>query len=452
MKSLTVGVFWPSWEWLTRPHIRWLFATYAEALSQRDSTKCRRVIKSEGGRLDGTLFQRFGYQGVLGLLTAEPWTLIRDQDAKTKYETSATGMRLATSVGGLATGEGGDRIIVDDPLNAKQASSDAERTAANTWWDETMTTRFNNASAAAVIVKQRLHEGDLSGHLLAQGGWHHLCLPGEYEPKHPFVYPSQVKLPSGRILAGDPRVEEGELLEPIRLSSERLAELKRSLGSYGYAGQIQQRPAPQEGGMFKRGWWRYWTAESLPERWDRLIQSWDMTFKDTKSGSFVVGQVWGTKEADRYLLAQIRLRCGFSEAVKAVEAMTAVWRRSSAKLVEDKANGPAVCSLLKSKVSGLVEVPPEGGKEARGAAIEPIVEAGNVYLPSADFIPTVPGYEATSVADFIEEHAVFPNGTHDDQVDAHSQALTWLGVRGSVQAPVFTTRPSRWTGRHAMDR
>ena len=132
--------------------------------------------------------------------------------------------------------------------------------------------------------------------------------------------------------------------------------------------------------------------------------------------------------------------------------MTAVWRRSSAKLVEDKANGPAVCSLLKSKVSGLVEVPPEGGKEARGAAIEPIVEAGNVYLPSADFIPTVPGYEATSVADFIEEHAVFPNGTHDDQVDAHSQALTWLGVRGSVQAPVFTTRPSRWTGRHAMDR
>jgi hypothetical protein len=106
-------------------------------------------------------------------------------------------MRLATSVGGVATGEGGDRIVVDDPVNAKQARSDTERRAANTWWDETMTTRFNNDEAAAVIVMQRLHEQDLTGHLLEQGGWHHLCLPAEYEPKHPFVYPATVTLRHG---------------------------------------------------------------------------------------------------------------------------------------------------------------------------------------------------------------------------------------------------------------
>jgi hypothetical protein len=181
MKSSERAVFWPAWEWLTKPWLRWLFASYAEVLSQRDSMKMRRLIKSEGGRQDGTIFQRIGYQGVLALLEPEPWQLTRDQDAKTRYETTATGMRLATSVGGMATGEGGDRIVVDDPVNAKQARSDAERAAANTWWDETMTTRFNNDEAAASSSCSAC-TSDLTGHLLEQGGWHHLCLPAEYEP------------------------------------------------------------------------------------------------------------------------------------------------------------------------------------------------------------------------------------------------------------------------------
>jgi predicted phage terminase large subunit-like protein len=465
MKSLTVGVFWPAWEWLTAPHVRWLFASYAQDLSQRDSLKCRRLIKSEGGRTDGTFFQRVGYQGVLRLLYSKPWTLTADQDVKNKYETTEMGMRLATSVGGVATGEGGDRIAVDDPLSAKQARSETERVAANTWWDETMTTRFNSARAAAVIVMQRLHEDDLTGHLKEQGGWHHLCLPAEYEPSHPFVYPDRVTLPEreltaqgpdgeaetitipgGRTLTGDKRNEAGELLEPIRLSADRLAELKRSLGSYGYAGQMQQRPSPIEGGMFKRDWWQYWTPETLPPNWDRLIQSWDMTFKDTESasGSYVVGQVWGARDANRFLLAQVRGKFGFTDTVKAVEALTAAWPYATAILVEEKANGAAVINMLKAKIQGMIPVQPEGGKEARAAAVEPFVEAGNVYLPSADFIPCVPGYEATSVADFIEEHAVFPNGTHDDQVDTLSQGLTWLGAAPAVHAPVFQTGQSTW--------
>ena len=444
MKSLTVGVFWPAWEWLQKPHLRWLFASYAQDLSQRDSLKCRRLIKSEGGSQEGTLFQRLGYQGVLRLLSDDPWGLTADQDAKTKYETTEMGMRLATSVGGLATGEGGDRIAVDDPLNAKQARSETERQAANTWWDETMSTRFNNANAAAVLVMQRLHEADLTGHLDAQGGWHHLCLPAEYEPNHPFVYPAKAKLPSGRTVNGDRRKKAGELLEPVRLGEKRLAELRVSLGSYGYAGQMQQRPSPEEGGMFKRDWWLRWTPDELPETWDALIQSWDMTFKDTQSaaGSYVVGQVWGARGSSRYLLAQVRAKLGFTDTVRAVEALTAGWPKSTAKLVEEKANGAAVINVLKSKIGGLIAVNPEGGKEARAAAVEPFVEAQNVYLPSGDFIPTVPGYEATSVADFVEEHAVFPNGTHDDQVDTLSQALVRLGVAVPVHAPVFGSEPT----------
>lgn len=463
MKSLTVGVFWSAWEWLTKPHLRWLYASYAQDLSQRDSLKCRRVIKSEGGSQDGTLFQRVGYQGVLRLLDPEPWTLAGDQDAKTKYETSRTGMRLATSVGGVATGEGGDRVVVDDPLNAKQARSETERKAANTWWDETMTTRFNNASAAAVIVMQRLHEDDLTGHLLEQGGWHHLCLPAEYVPKHQFTYPETVKLPSGRELNGDPRTEAGELLEPIRLSADRLAELKRSLGSYGYAGQMQQQPSPLEGGMFKRNWWEFWRVETLPHVWQRMIATWDMTFKDTESAaaSYVVGQVWGIDGADRYLLAQVRAKLGFTDTQKAVRALADYLPQATAKLVEEKANGAAVIDSMKSKVPGLVAIHPEGGKEARAAAVEPLVEAGNIYLPDAEHIPVPHGYTATTVTDFIEECAVFPNGTHDDQVDAMSQALNWLENRSggvSTQSRLPQPKPQIrrgdlvLTGDHHIDK
>lgn len=446
MKSLTSGVFWPAWEWLLHPYRRWLFASYASQLSQRDSMKMRRLIKSKGGKEDGTLFERIGYQGVLALLSPDPWELAKDQDAKTKYETTATGFRLATSVGAMATGEGGDRIVVDDALSAEQARSDAERETANNWWSGTMSSRFNNDDAAAVIVQQRLHEEDLTGYLLERGDWHHLCLPAEYEPKHPFVYPDSFELESGWVLAGDPRTEEGELLEPVRLGREKLDELLKEQGSYGYAGQFQQRPAPAEGGMFKKHWWKRWREDMLPPRFDRVIASWDMRFSDSQkeSSSYVVGQVWGVKGADRYLLGQVRARLGFSDTIKAVKAMDR-WKLCSAKLVEDKANGPAVIDTLKHKIPGLIPVTPEGGKEVRAAAAEPIVEAGNVYLPDAEFIPAPLGYEQTRVDDFTHEHAVFPNGAHDDQVDGMSQAMAYLSG-GAVSAPMVGKRGSRHRG------
>lgn len=427
MKSITTAVCWPAWEWLTKPHIRWLFASYARDLALRDSVKCRRLIQSRGGQADGTLFQRLGYQGVLALL-GQDWALTGDQNAKEKYETTETGMRLATGVDGVATGEGGDRVVVDDPLNAKQARSEAERATANVWWDETMTTRFNNAAATGVIVMQRLHEDDLTGHLVEQGGWHHLCLPAEYEPTHPFVYPARVKLDSGRVLPGDRRTDMGELLEPVRLSHERLAELLRGLGSYGYAGQMLQRPAPAEGGMFKTNWWRRWRPEQLPHVWQQMIASWDMRFSDSEeaASSFVVGQVWGVNGADRYLLGQIRARLSFTDSLKAVRALAAWQPDARAKLVERKANGAAVIDMLRGEVSGLIPIEPEGGKEVRAAAVEPLVEAGNVYLPDSEFVPCPPGYEPTPTTDLLAELSVFPKGAHDDQVDALTQALNWL--------------------------
>lgn len=442
-KSLLSAVFWPAWEWLQAPHIRWIYASYAQDFAFRDSTRMRRLIESQGGRQDGTLFQRVGYRGVLRLL-GQQWALERDQNEKRKYETTEAGVRFATSVGGVATGEGGDRIVVDDPLNAEQAHSDAQRRTANRWWDETMSTRFNHDRAAAVIVMQRLHEKDLTGHLLGTGQWHHLCLPAEYDPGR--AYPTSVTLRrSGRVLAGDWRTEPGDLLDPVRLNPDVLAERRVSLGSYGYAGQYDQNPVPADGGMFKAGWWRrrWQPGFEVPLHlgWDNVIQSWDLRFGDSQkaSSSWVVGQVWGFHGADAYLLGQVRGRWSFVETVHVVRAVTA-WRPDAArKLVERKANGEAVMSTLRRELGGMVPVDPRESKDARAAAITPWVEGGNVILPAADTIPCPPcfidedGVEhpivPTTVQDFIAECAAFPLGSHDDQVDAMSQAISWAKPR-----------------------
>ncbi len=218
MKSLAVGVFWPAWEWTTMPHRRWLFASYALSLSERDSVKCRRLIESRW------------YQSHWG----DRFALRADQNTKLRFENDATGHRIATSVGGAATGEGGDRVVVDDPHNVTERESEAARVEALQWWDQTMSTRLNNPKVGSkVIVMQRVHAKDLSGHVLEQGGYVHLCLPAEFEPGRRCVTAIDWK---------DPRRHDGELLWPARVGAKEIAEFKMRLGPEGYAGQFQQRP------------------------------------------------------------------------------------------------------------------------------------------------------------------------------------------------------------------
>jgi len=354
-----------------------------------------------------------------------------------RFENDKTGYRIATSVGGSGTGEGGNRIVVDDPHNATEAQSDIQRESALTWWDETMSTRLNDPQKdTKVIVMQRLHERDLSGHVLEQGGYEHLCLPAEYEPRV-----------SVSVLGwSDPRTEPGELLWPARYGEPQIKELNKLLGSYAAAGQLQQRPSPAEGGMLKRYWWKYWQPKGadlgpvmlrmadgsyeniqpveLPETFDEILQSWDMSFKDEKAAKSadpdsVAGGVWGRLRANKYLLDLVCARMDFPQTCSAVVAMTEKWPLAHAKLVEDKANGPAVIATLRNKISGLIAIEPEGGKVARVNAVSPGIEAGNVFLPHPLLYTWVDG--------FIDECAAFPNGAHDDRVDQMSQALVrWL--------------------------
>lgn len=437
MKSLAVSVFWMTWEWINRPHTRWLFSSYSLSLSIRDSLKCRRVIESPWFQRNwGDVFQLTG-----------------DQNAKSRYENTATGYRIATSVDSATTGEGGDIIVVDDPHSAKEAQSDASRNTAITWWDQTMTTRGNNPKTVAkVVVMQRLHEQDLSGHILEKGGWDHLCLPAEYEEK---VFVTGIGWK-------DPRTEHGQLLWEAQFGAEELAISKRDLGSYGAAGQLQQSPAPAEGGLFKKRYWRFWVPKGvivpayqtrlpdgswyshpqmeLPDAFDEQLQSWDMAFKEAKDTNFVAGGAWGRKGAHKFLLDQERGRWDFVKTIGAVERLTERFPKARTKLVEDKANGPAVVSSLRNKIAGLIEVSPEGGKMARAVAISPQVESGNVYLPHPALYPWVEEY--------ITELATFPNGVNDDQVDQTSQALLrWETKTSKKAAPTGTTSTSTWRGR-----
>ena len=411
MKSLLVSVFWPAWEWIRWPERRWLYSSYAASLSIRDSVKCRRLIESAW------------YQSKWG----DRFALTSDQNTKGRFDNNRSGYRLATSVGGAATGEGGDRIICDDPHNVQEAESDSVRKGTIDWWDVVMSTRVNDPKTAAkVVVMQRCHEQDLSGHLSEQGGWDHLCLPAEYEG-------------SGKMTSigwSDPRSEYGELLWQERFGRPEIDSLKVSMGSYAAAGQLQQRPSPAEGGLLKRHWFRFWqfpganlppivfrlpdgTQQSIePVAFpfhDEVIQSWDCSFKDLNTSDFVVGQVWTRSGSAFLLLHQVRAKMDCPATVRAVRQMSNRFPMTLAKLIEDKANGSAVVQILAHEIVGILPVTPEGGKVARASAVSPLIEAGNVYLPHPHI--------ATWVNDFIEECAAFPNGRHDDQVDAMTQAL-----------------------------
>lgn len=410
MKSLLVSVLFPAWIWINRPESRFLVASYAESLSVRDSVKTRRVIQSPW------------YQSRF----ADKFNIHVDQNEKRKFENDKTGYRMATSVGGVATGEGGDFIIVDDPHKVGEKESKLVRETAIRWWDEEMSTRGNDPETVVrIIVMQRVHEADLSGHVLQQGGYEHLCLPAEYE---------STRTVRTSIGWEDPRKEEGELLWPKRFTKRALDELKLRMGSNTAAGQLQQRPAPQEGNIFKRHHWKFYN--SIPTDLDKIALSADLTFKDGEKTDFTVMQVWGKKGADKFLLDQTRGRMGFNGQIAAMKSICEKWIYLQDKWVEEAANGAALIDVLKNQISGLIPVPPRGSKEARAESIAPQQEAGNLYLPNPSIAPWI--------NDYIEELAVFPNGVNDDQVDATSLAVSQLTTGLPSWMPISITGNSKW--------
>lgn len=414
-KSLLACVFWPAWHWIDHPESRWIFASYNAALATRDSIRCRTLIESAWYQ------ERWG----------DRFQLRGDQNEKRKFENDRTGYRVIATIG-AGTGERGSFCIIDDPHSVDGAESDSERKTATDWWTGTMSTRLNSfATGHRVVIMQRLHEADLSGELIEKGGYELLRLPEEFVPEERCAT---------SIGWTDQRTEPGQLLWPEHRTAAHIASLKVQLGSYRFAGQYQQTPRPAGGNLFKTWWWRYWQprnanlppvsvrnadgfelkihAVELPETFDEVILSWDLAFKDTKSSDFVAGGAWASKGGNRFLLDQVHGRMDFPETLLAIKKLAAKFPQAHRKLVEDKANGPACIAALKSEVSGLIAVNPEGGKLARAHAVSAIVESGNVYIPHPHVAPWVDGY--------LAEMSVFPNGRFDDQCDQSTQALNRL--------------------------
>ena len=390
-KSSLISHWTLVWAFENWPDISIILCSYEADFAARWGRKVRDTIDQYGPKRGGPL-------------TVE---LDPSSTAASRWATTAGGEMVAVGAGGPITGRGAHLLIVDDPIkNGWEAHSEAYRERLWEWWTSTAYTRLE-PGAVAVIVMTRWHTDDLVGRILREAEedpnadqWEVLSLPAIAEPP-----PGQEVDAVGR--------RAGEPLWPERFDEKELLKIRRSIGEYNWSALYQQRPSPAEGGILKRSWWKFY--KQPPDHFDEIIQSWDMTFKDTKGSDYVVGQVWGRKGANKYLLDQVRDRMDFPKTVEAFLRLTEKWPQAAAKLVEDKANGPAVIATLQSRVPGIIPVQPQGSKEARVHAVTPDIEAGNVYLPEPSIAPWV--------KDFIEECAAFPNGAFDDQVDAMSQAL-----------------------------
>jgi predicted phage terminase large subunit-like protein len=318
------------------------------------------------------------------------------------------GAYRSAGVGGGITGMGCNYLIIDDPIkNQEEADSSTYRQKVWDWYTTTAYTRLEKNGKVCVMLT-RWNEDDLAGRLLQNAKkdpeadqWHVLSLPALAEmPKHP----------------SDPR-EAGDPLWPDKYSMARMKAIRGTIGLRAWNALFQQRPTSESGGILRRAAWNYY--DSMPAKFDSIIQSWDMTFKGKETSDYVAGQVWGTVGANCYLLDYFMEQLTFSKSLQAVRNMTQKWPGARAKLVEDKANGTAVVDVLKDEISGLILVEPKGGKVARVHAMSPLHEAGNLWIPKPEKAPWV--------LEFVESCANFPNAAHDDDVDAMSQAILYLG-------------------------
>lgn len=400
MKSISVAVALPAWTWTIQPSKKFLYASYAGSLSIRDSVKCRRLIDSRWYK------EHFG----------ESFKLTGDQNQKQRFENDHTGARIATSVDGALTGEGGDIIVIDDPHNVRESESSAVRDGVLEWWDQAMQTRLNDPKTGAfIIIMQRVHERDLTGHILANemdGEWDHLCIPARYEIGHPTPTRS-------RLGFTDPRTKEGDLLWPERIDAKTLGNLERSLGSYASAGQLQQRPMPKGGGILKAEWWVPWEKDELPDI-EYVLQSWDTAFSVKEKSSYSARTTWGVFRKDGQINAMVLEmwydRVSYPELRKLAQEAYYDWE-PDAVLIEKKASGQSLLQDLRMAGVPVLEYMPDRDKEARAHASSALLEDGRIYYPS----------DKKWAKNLIDICASFPATDNDDIVDTCTQA--WLRLR-----------------------
>ncbi len=437
-KSLITSVAFPAWCWAQKdlshtsgPGVQFLYASYGDNLSLRDSVKCRRLIESEWYQ------ERW----------ADRFQLTGDQNTKSRFTNDHGGERLITSIGGRVTGEGGNIIVIDDPNAANEIESEATLLTTMDWWRVTMPTRPNDQEKSAiVIIQQRLARNDLTGYIMDNEpeGWTHLVLPGRYDPKRRFCT---------SIGWEDPRLVEGELLWPEKFSERSLARLELTMGPWTFAGQIQQAPQPKGGGIIKDEWWQTWEAPQFP-MFDYICAMVDTAFTKDEMNDPSAMIVWGVFTDDAapqvtnsvnysghivqskrievkgapkaMMIFAWRERLEFHDLVTKV-ALTAKKWRVNMIMIENKASGISVAQELRRLYADeLFSVyhfdPKSQDKMARLYSVQPIFAAGLVYSPDTPWAEMV-----------MDEVGAFPRAPHDDLVDCVSMGIRYLRDNGLLR-------------------
>jgi predicted phage terminase large subunit-like protein len=396
LKSHLASVAFPAWCLGRDPGCHLLCVSYAQDLADQLARDCRRIVSSAW------------YRALFATRLSAAKTAVQE------FVTTEQGCRLAVSVGGALTGRGADIIILDDPLKPEEALSRTQRQAVNEWFDHTLYSRLNDKrSSAIVLVMHRLHEDDLTAHVLAQEAWEVVRFPAIAEAEERHVADS--------VIGASHFVRHpGEPLHPGREPLDLLAHIRQTIGDYNFAGQYQQSPVPLGGGLVKRAWFRRYAADELPAPFDRIVQSWDTANKATELSDYSVCTSWGIAGKNLYLLDVLRRRMEYPELKRAVRAH---YERFAADvvLIEDKASGTQLIQeLIEDGVWAVTRYQPQADKIMRLHAQTAIIENGFVHVPET----------APWLASYLDELTVFPNGRHDDQVDSTAQALDWLKHAG----------------------
>lgn len=380
-KSQSITETLPSYYLGKFPDKRVIEASYGDDLAQRFGRRNRDKIKDYGKEL-------FDIE------------IKRGRDSATNFEISEhSGSMISRGIMSGITGQPGDLIIIDDPIkNRQEADSETYRARV---WEEFLNSIYTRLSASGkiILILTRWHEDDLAGRLLTN-------MPGKC---------LEINIP---LEAGENDIldrQPGDALFPeIGKDNNWLKEFKKVYtteeGSRAWNALMQGQPTAQEGNLIKRKWWKYY--DRLPGM-IQTIMSVDATFKDGDNSDYVAIQVWGKRDADMYLIDALTERMDFPTTLQAIINMKAKYRNIGRIFVEDKANGSAIISMLRRKIPGVIGINPEGGKVARVNAVSGAIEAGNVFLPN----------NKQFTFDFVDQCSKFPNGVHDDMVDAMSQAL-----------------------------
>ena len=459
-KSTIVGTMFPAWVWAQRertmlsgPGVQFLCAGYALGLSLQDSVKCRSLILSDW------------YQSLWG----DRFSLVDDQNTKTRFQNDQKGIRNTVSVGGATTGLGGNYLIGDDLNNAAEANSEAMIEAAINWWDTAWYNRLNNSKpgmGCRIVVAQRLNEQDISGHVLEKqiGAWTHLCLPMRYEPErsfHTVLVPEWATEDGEPILWEDPRTEPGELLWPERFDEDQVRLLEATLGPYAAAGQLQQRPEPAGGGIVKREWWQLWERDKFPPL-DYVVAALDTAYTTKTENDFSALTVWGVfSGGDQKAMAtrvigrdeetisvirrtyseehpKVMMLFAWQERLELHELVLKVTEtmrqfKVDKLLIENKAAGHSVAQEIRrlfSHEDWAVQMydPKSIDKLSRLYSVQHLFAEGLIWAPDRAWADQV-----------ITQVGTFPKGKHDDLVDTVSMGLRHLREIGLLSRGVEFT-------------